>query len=180
MGKRIYLLRHCQASGQEISAPLTDEGKKQAFELVNFFKTRELDCIISSPFRRAIESVELLAKEKNMEIEIDQRLSERVLSAEPLIDWQEKLQASFDDLDTIFSGGESSRQAMERGKSVLKELQHGKRRHILIATHGNLMALIIKSFLPSFGYEDWKNLSNPDIYQIDFQHSEYTIKRIWK
>jgi len=35
--KRIYLVRHCKAAGQEPEAPLTEEGVTQAERLADFF-----------------------------------------------------------------------------------------------------------------------------------------------
>lgn len=35
---------------------------------------------------------------KNIDIEVDERLSERILSARDLSDWYEKLQATFTDM----------------------------------------------------------------------------------
>ena len=48
----------------------------------------------------------------NLEVEIDERLSERMLSSVSLSDWLEKLEATFYDLDLKFEGGESSKEAM--------------------------------------------------------------------
>nr|WP_298787667.1 histidine phosphatase family protein [uncultured Marinococcus sp.] len=36
--KNLYIVRHCEALGQESDAPLTDEGLKQANDLAAFFK----------------------------------------------------------------------------------------------------------------------------------------------
>jgi 2,3-bisphosphoglycerate-dependent phosphoglycerate mutase len=178
MAKKIYLIRHCQAAGQEFEARLTEEGKKQAHQLVQFLSDIKINRIITSPFKRAIDSISPLARDRELEIEIDKRLSERVLSTENLLDWQEELQMSFDDLDIAYQGGESSREAMNRGMEVINELLHDEQETILVMTHGNLMALMLKSFHPSFGYVDWKKLSNPDVYVIEAKTS--TVKRIWK
>lgn len=81
----IYLVRHCEAEGQAANAPLTERGHQQAKILRNFFQDRSIDRIISSPFQRAIQSIEPLAKEKNIDIEIENRLTEKILSAKSLI-----------------------------------------------------------------------------------------------
>ncbi|WP_026908651.1 histidine phosphatase family protein [Paucisalibacillus globulus] len=178
MGKRVYLVRHCKAEGQEREARLTDEGVKQAEELVHFFSTIEINRIITSPFVRAIDSIRPLANQRKIDMEIDSRLSERLLSTKNLNDWQEKLKMSFDDLDLSYHGGESSREAMNRGIEVIRNLQEDTRENIVIITHGNLMALLLKSFQPSFGYDDWKNLSNPDVYLLELENA--SIQRLWQ
>ena len=80
------LIRHCQASGQEPEAQLTTEGLKQANELGGFLKHYNISRIISSPFTRAIQTITPYATNKNFEIELDERLKERILSSENLPD----------------------------------------------------------------------------------------------
>lgn len=180
MSKKIYVVRHCKAVGQEYGAELTIDGQRQAQELVKFFANISIEKIISSPYKRAVDSIYPLANARNIEIEIDERLSERILSIKNLPDWQEKLNQSFMDLDIIFDGGESSRQAMNRGLEVVDQLMQGKEKEILIVTHGNLMALLLKYYQPSFGYTEWEQLSNPDVYLIVRDQETAAIKRIWE
>lgn len=53
--KTIFLVRHCKAAGQAPEARLTDEGQKQAEQLVYFFKDEDIEAIYSSPFVRALD-----------------------------------------------------------------------------------------------------------------------------
>ena len=48
--KHIYWVRHCKAEGQPPEAPLTEEGKKQAEDLVDFLCNCGIERIVSSPF----------------------------------------------------------------------------------------------------------------------------------
>ncbi|MCK9910575.1 histidine phosphatase family protein, partial [Microbacteriaceae bacterium K1510] len=88
---QLYIVRHCQAEGQHPDAPLTAAGRLQAEALKSFFSKVIVDRIISTPFARAQESVRPLAKERGISVQLDERLAERVLSAEPMPDWLEKL-----------------------------------------------------------------------------------------
>jgi 2,3-bisphosphoglycerate-dependent phosphoglycerate mutase len=179
MEKRIYLVRHCEAEGQKFEASLTEKGIYQAGKLAEFFSAIELDQVISSPFHRAIQSVNPLVREKGIELRVDDRLSERILSSIHFDDWQVKLEASFEDLDVTFHGGESSRQAMVRGLRVVEDVCQGSTKNTLIATHGNLMALMIKHFMPSFGFEDWKALKNPDVYLLEYRETDRAVYHLW-
>ncbi|WP_199621325.1 histidine phosphatase family protein [Paenibacillus alkalitolerans] len=180
--KRIYLVRHCKAKGQEASAQLTEEGFIQAEELVDLFSNKQIDFIVSSPYERAVTTIRPLSKKLNLEIHIDDRLSERVLSSENVADWIDRLKESFADLDIKLPGGESSREAMNRGAAAINELLERKEASIVAVTHGNLMSLILKSFDDRFGFDDWKALSNPDVYELTFtdKSREVIINRLWK
>lgn len=166
MSKNIYIVRHCQAEGQPAESQLTEEGFKQAEELAVFFSHIPVDRIVSSPFLRAIQTVEPLSKESNTNIEVDERLVERTLSSVDLPDWMEKLEATYGDLDLKFEGGESSREAMDRIVSVIEEALESDGENIIIVTHGNIMSLLLKNYQESFGFEGWKNLRNPDVFLL--------------
>ena len=76
MSKIIYLVRHCQAEGQKIDADLTPKGIEQALLLSEYFLNKNIDMIISSPYKRAIKSATPFAQTISKEIIKDERLSE--------------------------------------------------------------------------------------------------------
>ena len=173
--KTIYLVRHCSATGQEPEAELSDLGYHQADELVTFFKDKMIQHIISSPFKRARHSIQPTAQSKNIPITIDERLAERTLSSGNLSNWLELLEETFTNLDLKLDGGESSRDATERAIKVVTESPS----NCLLVTHGNLMSLILKHFDDSIGFQDWKSLSNPDVYTLSISNNDSTIERLW-
>src|SRR5690625_5919276 len=84
--KKIYFVRHCSADGQHKDSPLTIEGTRQA-QLLSIFLTENdipIDRIISSPYLRAVESIKPYAEKHGIDIEVDERLHERVFSNEPV------------------------------------------------------------------------------------------------
>ncbi|MCK9906839.1 histidine phosphatase family protein, partial [Frankia sp. Cpl3] len=93
---------------------------------------------MSSPFARAQESVRPLAKERGISVQLDERLAERVLSAEPMPDWLEKLRRTFVELDLCFPGGESSRAAIRRAVSAVEDVLRENVATSVIVTHGAL------------------------------------------
>ncbi|MGA9232062.1 MAG: histidine phosphatase family protein [Exiguobacterium oxidotolerans] len=164
--KKIYLIRHCEASGQEPDAPLTENGHRQAKELVSFFESRSVNRILSSPFRRAIESIEAVAFQTNCSIEIQDDLRERVLSRQPLTDWQEHLQRTFTDFDYACPGGETSAEATRRIQDIMNDVWSHSAETTVLVTHGNLLALYLHSLDSSFGFEQGQHLRNPDIFLV--------------
>ncbi|MDX5474390.1 MAG: histidine phosphatase family protein [Bacillaceae bacterium] len=177
MQKVIYIVRHCKAEGQPAEAPLTSEGMKQAIELVNFFKKVKIDRIISSPFIRAIQSIEPVSKQKQIDIELDTRLEERILCSSDIPDWLEALKVTYNDLDLKFVGGESSREAMERVTSVIDDIKSGE--NVVLVSHGNLISLLLKSFDHTVGFHEWMQLCNPDIFQLTIDNEDWSIRRLW-
>lgn len=157
-------MRHCKALGQEIDADLTSEGAELSQNIIRKLEGLKIDKIYSSLMKRAIKTVEPFAIKNNMEINIDSRLAERVLTRENTEKFLLYLKKSFFDYKLKFEGGESSEEAVARAMELLNEIRTDE--NTLIVSHGNLIDLIINNF-EKFGYDDWKDLKNPDLWEID-------------
>ncbi|WP_027726485.1 histidine phosphatase family protein [Tuberibacillus calidus] len=180
MEKQIYLIRHCQAEGQDPDALLTDKGKKDAEKLADFLEDKGIEAIVSSPYLRAVQTATPLAKRLNLEIQTNKRFSERVLSTESLQDWLDCLKATFADFDLKFNGGESSREATRRAIDALHHYQSIGMTRFAVFTHGNLLTLLLHHFDTTYGFEAWRNLTNPDIFCLYAHPTGSYIKRIWQ
>lgn len=179
--KSLIVVRHCEAAGQDREAPLTADGLAQTEQLTKFFINRNdsVSKIISSPYKRALQTIQPLAQYLQKNIIKDERLSERVLSPIPLDNWMELLEKSFENLDFSIEGGESNRQAFQRVAPLIRRELESEESTVVFVTHGNLMTCILKYFDPRIGFQDWKSLSNPDVFEITFCSKGATLKRIW-
>lgn len=178
MQKILYIIRHCQAEGQEPTANLTVEGRRQAEMLANFLHSAHIERILSSPFKRAVQSIEPLAQRLGLEIEVDARLIERVLSSVPLPDWRASLHATFNDPDLYFQGGEASRTATERALAVVEDLAADHRTTAFVS-HGNLSTLLLKEFDHTIGFETWERMTNPDVFRVVISGAQTHVEHIW-
>ena len=180
--KRVFLIRHGKAIGQEPGAKLTSEGLEQAFELADFLCEKQIDHIISSTYERAVATVEPLAQKLNLEINTDARLCERILSSESLSNWEDKLYETFQNSELRLPGGETTFEAMQRGISVLQELFEPSATNTAVVTHGNMMCLMLRYYDKAYGFDEWKKLTNPDVFELQFSDFEeaVSIQRIWK
>lgn len=177
--RRLFLVRHCESTGQDASAPLTAVGQAQTIPLADHLETRGVDLLVSSPYARAQQSVAPLARRLGLAVEIDTRLAERVLSAPPLAHWREAIRQTFAELDLAWPGGESSRAAVARGRAAIDALLVRPERAPVVVTHGNLLTLILGSFAPRFGFQAWEGLSNPDVYCLAVEGERVEISRTW-
>lgn len=178
MGKILYVVRHCHAEGKAPHAKLTEEGRQQAKALGRFFKTKDVDRIISSSLLRARETAWPLAESKQMHLEQDSRLSERVLADRDFEDWLVKLEDSFLDLHLKYEGGESSIEAMTRVKNIVDALKEDSR--TMLITHGNLMTLLLRCFDERYGFQEWQSLTYPDVYLLSIEGEMAHIERLWE
>jgi 2,3-bisphosphoglycerate-dependent phosphoglycerate mutase len=164
----MLLIRHCQSTGQAPDAPLTAQGLTDAAAFAAELHAHAVDAVFSSPFTRARQTVAPFAERHGLKIGIDDRLAERRLSAEPRPDWMDHIRRSFADLDHRAPGGESLREARHHGLAALAEIAGIGHRLLAVSTHGNLLAALLHSVDPGFGFADWEQLRNPDLFRLTF------------
>lgn len=177
---RFLLIRHCQAVGQLPQAELTEVGEVQAGKLAEFLSKWPVDFIKSSTYVRAQQSILPFASFAGLPLNLDERLTERILSTSPIENWRQVICDSFEDLDLHAAGGESGREVQVRTwEAVHETLRRGRQLPILV-THGNLISLFLHSLDPGFGYEQWESLSNPDVFLVqDTEEGNWQFERIW-
>jgi 2,3-bisphosphoglycerate-dependent phosphoglycerate mutase len=179
VGKQVLLIRHCTSSGQAPEAALAPEGYRQAVELADRLADAGIDRIVSSPYRRARETIAPLAAQLGLEVELDARIRERELSPAPIDNWREVVARSFVDLDFHVRGGESGRQIVERGWAALADALSQPSRVIALVSHGQISSLLLHRIGPPFGYDGWLSLGNPDVYRIERVGDRLTYVRVW-
>ena len=176
----MLLIRHCQSSGQDPDAALTEIGRKQAEALARFLSDYPIDMIVSSSYARAQQSIEPFAATVGLPVHLDHRLIERTLSESPIDNWREVVRDSFGDLELRIPGGESAREVLDRGWAAITELIDGGHQLPIAVTHGNLLSLILNSLDPNFGYAGWESLSNPDVFALkEASDGRLIFERLW-
>ena len=184
----IYMVRHAESpysKGSERTRGLTHGGMLNANKVTEILMDEGIDFIISSPYARAILTVEGLAKQLNLDIEIFEDLRERHFVGENINISNEQFMTAFNDMfdDPEFAlpGGESNRDCQSRSVEVLKNIIEGnKGKKIAIGTHGNVMTMMINYFNSSYGYDFLNQTTKPDIYKMVFEELELIeVSRLW-
>jgi 2,3-bisphosphoglycerate-dependent phosphoglycerate mutase len=182
------MVRHAESifvPGVERTRGLSDKGELDAIRVADLLQN-EIDVVVSSPYRRAIQTVEELARRLNIEIELYEDFRERQVAADGYLNREGKdlyktLEELFEYPELAMQGGESNRAVQERGINTLNEVinkYEGKR--IAVGTHGNIMTIILNHFDPKFDYSFWKKTTIPDIYRMDFKGTSLlNFERLW-
>lgn len=181
--QRALLVRHCESSGQAPDAPLTSRGSVQAEALADFLAPHPIARIVSSPYLRARQSVEPLARKLGLEIELDARLAERRLSPTPIDGWREVVKRSFEDPEFRAPGGESGGETLARGLAAIRPLVESATgdRLVVVASHGQLLSLVLHSIDARFGFAGWEALSNPDVHALEANAKfGLAFRRMWR
>jgi len=187
MRTNIYMVRHAESHfrfGEERTRDISEAGARAAKRAADILRTEAIDVVISSPYARAIQTVQPLADLANLPIITNEGLQERFVEGHHQVSWEEKMQAvekSFADLDYAMDGGESTSAAQQRAIPVIEELLTTYRgKNIVIGTHGNIMTVIMNYYDPRYGYDFWSQTSMPDIYRMTFDgHRLQQVDRLW-
>ena len=179
LNKKIYLIRHGKAAmeGSDIERVLDEDGKVQAISLCKKIKEQFKDKkikIFSSPFKRAMQTVESLSKEMNVQIEQTASLVEIKMGKDPQLSKHqiiEKMWAN-DNFKTENGISQSEHVSIIKGEldMIFNDFYNNKYDLILVS-HGNSIGIILKYFFDiQFNFEDWKKISMPDMYYLEFNN----------
>jgi 2,3-bisphosphoglycerate-dependent phosphoglycerate mutase len=162
----LLLIRHCRATGPVPDAPLAAEGHAAAAALAERLRGLGVDAVYSSPFQRAQQSVAPYAERHALALKVDPRLAERRFAEPDQAAWLDQVRRSFLDLDYRPPGGETLREVQHRGLAALADIAGMGHRLPAVSTHGNLLAALLRRVDASFGFEAWRKLGNPDLFEL--------------
>ncbi|WP_442600707.1 histidine phosphatase family protein [Paenibacillus sp. KN14-4R] len=185
----IYMVRHGESpktEGKERTRGLTDKGRSDAHIITELLKDEGIDTFVSSPYRRAILTIEESAESFGKEVLVIEDLKEIVfLSDDKILSDKElypTVKKMFSDPDFSLPGGETVNICKKRSVAILKDLlKKYKGQKVVIGTHGAVMTLMMGYFDNQFDLDFLLQTSKPDIYRLEFDGEVLiTTKRLWK
>lgn len=168
----VYFVRHAHSTytSDELNRPLSQQGIEGADKVTKLLSKENITDVISSPYKRAVQTVEGIAKLCGLEVITEEAFKERKLADKSVDNFEEAVVKAWEDLNFALPGGETGYYAQERGVQALERLLKEYRgRNIVIGTHGNIMVLIMNYYDSKFNYEFWCDLNMPDIYKLSFE-----------
>ena len=180
---KIYLVRHAQAEwwkAPDESRSLTEKGFEDAERLSETLKDHPIDAIYSSPYTRARQTIEPTASKLGLEIHIADELRERKLGDIDDEDFATAVEKTWRNPKFAHLNGESNAAAQKRAVNLVNKLRAKHRNeNIALASHGNIIALILQMFDTSVNFSFWKSLTMPDLHVLEFdQRNNVTVTRI--
>lgn len=177
---RIYFVRHAQPDfgwTEDLTRPLTEEGKKDSKVVLEFFKDKNIDNFYCSPYKRSMDTIAEAAAFYGKEILTDARLREREKG--PNGNNHGMFQKRWADHTYHEEGGESISMVQERNIAALHEIINAnENKTIVIGTHGTALSTILNYYDKDFGCEDFLRIIDwmPYIIELDFEGTELVNK----
>lgn len=179
----LYFVRHAHSiyTPNELERPLSEQGFEDAKKVSHVLEKENIDHVISSPYKRAVQTVNKLAEQMDKEVIIKNDFKERRLSKDPVENFQSAIIRVWEEPGFSWDGGESNKVARIRGaRATLALLEKYKGKNVAVGTHGNIMVLIMNYFDSKYDFNFWRNLDMPDIYKLTFEEGKLKeVNRIW-
>jgi len=176
MATTIYFIRHAEAvSGFKPNRlkPLTQKGREDCGLVAEFLKDKQIDVVVSSPYKRAMDTVSGFAQSIGVEIGLVEGFREREKGT-MIGDYWEFADKQWKDFSYKLPDGESLGETQERNIKALRDiLNKHAGKNIVIGTHGQALGTIINYFDKSFDFEKKKTILNPFVVKFTFDGSEF-------
>lgn len=126
--------------------PLSSEGRIEAERLAERLTDEPVTAVFSSPYRRALETVQAIATRHGVGVTILPDLRERRLSGGgplPETEFLEALHRARADPGFWLPGGESTRDVLQRARRVIRDIDGSTPDGVAVAgTHGGVISIV--------------------------------------
>lgn len=149
----VYFIRHAQPNYNNYNdalRELTQKGLKDRELVTKFLEDKNIDVVLSSPYKRSIDTVKPFAEKYNLEIEVIDDFRERKVDSIWIEDFTAFCMKQWNDFSYKLSDGEALREVQERNIIALKNIiEKYPNKNIVIGSHGTAMSTIINRIVIS-------------------------------
>ena len=158
----IYFVRHAEPNynnHDDGSRELSAKGMQDRKLVTGFLSGKSVDAVLSSPFKRAIDTVADFADTYGHEIIIIEAFRERKVDNCWIEDFDNFSKKQWEDFDYKLENGETLNEVQNRNISALKNvLQQYNEKTVVIGSHGTALSTIINYYQPRFRFEEFKKI----------------------
>ena len=174
----LYFIRHAEPNYEnhdDMTRELSAKGLKDRELVTKFLMDKQIDAVVSSPFKRAIDTVRNFADKNGMEITVIDAFRERRVDSGWIEDFTSFSRNQWEDFTYKLSDGECLSEVQQRNIAALnKLLDDYKDKNIVVGTHGTALSTIINYYDRTFGYDDFDAIRHlmPWVVQFTFDGKE--------
>lgn len=171
---RVYFVRHAQPNFDNHSdalRELTPKGMQDRSLVTNFLKNRQIDVAVSSPYKRAIDTIREFTDLAGLEIELVGGFRERRVDSCWIEDFSAFARRQWADFSFKLSDGECLGEVQQRNVAALKALlERHSGKNIVVGSHGTALSTVLNYYDRSYGYQDFADMKDkmPWIVELVF------------
>lgn len=145
----IYFVRHAES----------DDRMKDRELVTDYLHDKNVGLVLSSPYKRAIDTVKPFADQEGLPIHIIEDFRERKVGHDWIEDFQGFSEREWADFNFKFKDGESLREVQERTIGALNDLLSGHQNKVLaVGIHGTALSTIINYYDSTYGFSDFERM----------------------
>lgn len=171
----VYFVRHAQPNydnHDDLTRELTPQGLQDRLKVVEALKDIPVHAVLSSPYKRAVDTVQPLADRLGLPVETDADFRERKVGEGWLENFTTFAKSQWADFDFALEHGESLRQVQRRNMAALERaLAAYPGKIMVIGSHGTALSTLVEYYAPGFGYEGFDRIRNimPWVVRFTFE-----------
>lgn len=175
--KTVYFVRHAQPNlenHEDALRELTPKGQADTALVTAFLEDKNVGLVLSSPYRRAVDTISPFALERGLTVKTIDGFRERKVGEGWIEDFDEFARKQWEDFSYKLPGGESLAEVQQRNLQALLDvfLQYPKESVIAIGSHGTALSTVINAYQPAFGYEAFSVMAKtPWIVEFLFEEN---------
>ena len=178
----LYFVRHAEADAyfsDQRTRPLTEKGLQDRKLVTTFLQDKNIDAVLSSPFKRAVDTIAEFSDNNGFDVELVEDFQER--KGDSGLAWGNgdkmsdiklaDIKRQWADFSYTYSDGECYAEVQARNIAALNSvLARYKNKTIVIGTHGISLSMIINYYDSAFGFEEFMKMVyiTPWIVKMEF------------
>ena len=167
----VYFVRHAEPNYENHSDSLRElspRGLESRKVVTAFLTNKNIEIALSSPYKRAIDTIKQFTDYVGLEIELLDSFRERKVGSW-IEDFTSFSKRQWDDFSFKLPDGECLKEVQERNISALQEiLKRYKGKNIVIGSHGTALSTIINYYDNTFGYNDFEKIKDKMPWIVQF------------
>lgn len=171
----IYFVRHAEPNYKNHDDPtreLTEKGMRDRIRVTAFLSDKHVDAVLSSPYKRAVDTVAHFAQAQNLPIVLMNDFRERRVDGGWIEDFDAFTNRQWADFDYKLSDGETLREVQGRNVAALRNvLEDYAGKTVIIGSHGTALSAVVNYYQPKFGLADYKRIISLMPWVVHFTFS---------
>ena len=159
--------------GFEVVRCLTENGLRDRHKAARWLADKNITLVLSSPYKRSVDTVAPIAEEIGSEIETYYDLRERTVCDEWLYCFDDYARKQWEDFSYRLEGGECLGEVQERNVRAINEIvKKYPDCNIAIGSHGTSLSTIIHYYSDGkWGFDDFQRIKKvmPFIVKLTFE-----------
>ena len=178
----VYFVRHAQPNYKnhdDLQRELTQKGLEDRKLVTEYLCDKGIDVVLSSPFKRAVQTVAHFVEKNDLPILTVSDFRERKVESGWIEDFEDFCRRQWEDFSYKRFDGESLEEVQRRNVQALnKVLEDYPEKTIVVGSHGTALSTIINFYDPGFGYEEFQRIRNLMPWIVIFRFEGKTCMEI--